>query len=86
MPEAPVVERIANVTAFVGDTFEPRVVDLEIRDGRIASIDRATGELISANNFAVVVRQRLAQLRRSLAAPQGKGCRGLSAHFKNRVA
>ena len=44
MPETPVVGRIANVTAFVGDTFEPRVVDLEIRDGRIASIDPTTGE------------------------------------------
>jgi 5-methylthioadenosine/S-adenosylhomocysteine deaminase len=38
MTAAPGVDRIANVTALVGNTFEPRTVDLEIADGRIAGI------------------------------------------------
>ena len=32
------VARIANVTAFIGDGFEPRIVDIDIRDGSIAAI------------------------------------------------
>lgn len=38
MTEAAVVDRITNVTAFVGERFEPRVVDLRLADGLIADI------------------------------------------------
>ncbi len=38
MPDVPAVARIANVSAFVGDGFEPRRVDIDIRDGIIVGI------------------------------------------------
>ena len=40
MNAAPVVQAVTNVTAFLGERFEPRLVDLHLRDGKIAS----TGE------------------------------------------
>jgi len=42
MPEAPTVDRIANVTAFLGESLEPSRVDVTIEDGRISAIGEPT--------------------------------------------
>jgi 5-methylthioadenosine/S-adenosylhomocysteine deaminase len=42
MPVAPTVERIANVTAFLGESFEPRRADLVIAEGVLSKIGEPT--------------------------------------------
>ncbi|MGQ0668792.1 MAG: amidohydrolase family protein [Actinomycetota bacterium] len=51
---AETVERVENVTAFVGDGFEPSVVDLEIAAGRIAAIRPAGSRERAAPAGAVI--------------------------------
>lgn len=60
MPEASTVSRIENVTAFVGDTFEPRVVDLSISSGRITAIEGSgTGPAASEPDAVTIDGSRL---------------------------